>query len=483
MGREHRMRRRGAIALAATALAVCPPTAGAADPASETIYSIQSPSGNLVAFASTTGAITRQLAVAGLLPGDRLRGVDFRPSTGQLYGIGIPSHRLYRVNPVNGGATLLTGALPVSDAADVEVNPTSDVLRVVSTNGSNLRVDPDTGSTVGIDTPLGAGVSAAGATNAVDSATFSTLYGLAGGSLVRIGGLGGFPSPNGGAATTVGALGLSLAPDAGLDVSGATGKAYTLVEDGGRFLALVDLHSGAATKLAAAPGLAAVAVAPPAPAFRFAAATLSAVEGSGVARVPIRRVGLLTGSATVTYTTVDGSARDGADYRRTSASVGFAAGETLKTISIPIVRDSRRESLESFSVQLTGGAPLARPSQAIVTIFDDDADPAPPVVLASSPTQITLRSALRGLRVKTSCSAACRLDYSVRLSRRRLGTARKRTSRPGIASLRVRLSRSGQRLLRRALRRRSRTVVTLTVTARSDGGRATDRLRIAVTRR
>jgi hypothetical protein len=273
---------------------------------------------------------------------------------------------------------------------------------------------------------------------------------------------------------------------AGFDISGATGKAYTLTESAGGndFLTLVDLSSGAAVQTVdVVDGLAAVAVAPPAPAFRFAAATLSAVEGSGVARVPIRRVGLLTGSAAVTYTTLDGSARADSDYRRASASVGFTAGETVKTISIPLVRDTRHESLESFTVQLTGGAPLARPSQAIVTIFDDDAEPSRPVVLASSPTQVTLRSALRGLRVRTSCSAACRLDFSVRLGRTRLGTARKRTGRPGIASLRVRLTRSGQRALRRALRRRARTVVTLNVTARNAGGRAADRVRIAVTRR
>ena len=480
------MRRAGAIALAATAVAVCAPPAGAVDPAGETIYAIQAPSEALVAFSSRDKTISRTVPVSGLAAGDKLRGIDFRPSTGHIYGIGLPSMRVYRLNPVNGAAAAITGPLPASGAdADVEVSATSDVLRVVTSDRDNLRVDPDTGAVVGVQTDLGGDVKAIAHTNAVDSATFTTLYGLVANSLVRIGGLAGFPSANAGSVTTLGPLGLTVAPGAGLDVSGATGKAYTLVTSAAATsLATVDLDSGAATKgIAVEPGIAAIAVAPPAAAFRVSAATLSTVEGSGVARVPLRRVGLLTGSASVSYATADGSARSGSDYTPGGGSLGFAPGEVAKTISVPIVRDSRHESLESFVVQLTGGAALARPSQAIVTIFDDDPEPVRPVVLAASPTQVTLRSALRGLRVRTSCSVACRLDFAVRLGRSRVGRTGRRTLTPGIVSMRLRLSGNGQRLLRRALRRRSRAVLTLSTTARSDGGRASDRLRIAITRR
>ncbi|HEX7175544.1 MAG TPA: Calx-beta domain-containing protein [Pyrinomonadaceae bacterium] len=66
-----------------------------------------------------------------------------------------------------------------------------------------------------------------------------------------------------------------------------------------------------------------------------------------------------TGALTVNFTTADepagpGKAVAGADYTTTSGSVVFAAGENLKTISVPVLSDASAEPDETFLVNLTG---------------------------------------------------------------------------------------------------------------------------------
>jgi hypothetical protein len=62
------------------------------------------------------------------------------------------------------------------------------------------------------------------------------------------------------------------------------------------------------------------------------------------------------------------------DYETTVGTLRFAAGETSKTILIPVVDDVYAEGAESFSVTLTNasGALLGSPSVATVTINDNE---------------------------------------------------------------------------------------------------------------
>ncbi|HYP53382.1 MAG TPA: DUF4394 domain-containing protein, partial [Pyrinomonadaceae bacterium] len=119
-------------------------------------------SNKLVLFDSTTpGVIAGTVNVTGLRPGESLLGIDTRPSTGRLYGVGSTS-RLYVVNLATGEATQVgdgpfSPALNVSAAGGFEIgvsfDPLQDWLRVVS-NGQSLRLDPDSGTVVAIDGPL-----------------------------------------------------------------------------------------------------------------------------------------------------------------------------------------------------------------------------------------------------------------------------------------------------------------------------------------
>ncbi len=69
-----------------------------------------------------------------------------------------------------------------------------------------------------------------------------------------------------------------------------------------------------------------------------------------------------TAPITINYTTSPGTAQSGSDYIHTSGTLTFAAGETLKTITVQIVGDQVNEPTEAFTVSLntpTGGAVIA----------------------------------------------------------------------------------------------------------------------------
>ncbi len=56
---------------------------------------------------------------------------------------------------------------------------------------------------------------------------------------------------------------------------------------------------------------------------------------------------------TVDYATADGSAKASEDYERTVGTLVFAAGETEKTVPVPLLRDARDEGEETFSLALS----------------------------------------------------------------------------------------------------------------------------------
>ena len=88
-----------------------------------------------------------------------------------------------------------------------------------------------------------------------------------------------------------------------------------------------------------------------------------------------------TAAFSVSFDTADGTATAGLDYNASSDGIGFAAGETTKTISIMVNPDALDEPNETFSVVLsnpTGPGATIVDGTGIATIVDDD-DPAPVV--------------------------------------------------------------------------------------------------------
>jgi hypothetical protein len=222
---------------------------------------------NLVMFDSATpGTIISSVAVSGLQTGEVLLGIERRPSDGFLYGLGSTS-RLYTINASTGVATAINGA-PFSPALTgtsfgFDFNPVTDRIRVVSTDTTNFRLNPNTGLVAGTDTPLAyaAGDSGAGLaprvvglayTNNSSGAAVTTLFGIDSSRnvLVMQGGPNGSPSPNGGLLTTIGAgLGVDTSDLVAFDISGLSGIAYaslTPPTGGASQLFTIELATGGA---------------------------------------------------------------------------------------------------------------------------------------------------------------------------------------------------------------------------------------------
>jgi hypothetical protein len=129
--------------------------------------------------------VLRSVDISGLQPGETILGIDFRPATGQLYGVGSTS-RLYVINPMTGAARMI-GSGPFTPAlsgslAGFDFNPTVDRIRLVTSAGQNLRLHPETGAVVAVDGNIngapGAMLAGAAYTNNVAGATSTTLYDL-----------------------------------------------------------------------------------------------------------------------------------------------------------------------------------------------------------------------------------------------------------------------------------------------------------------
>ena len=109
----------------------------------------------------------------------------------------------------------------------------------------------------------------------------------------------------------------------------------------------------------------------------LASNTYTVDEGGGAASIAVTRTGNTTGSASVQYRTTAGTATAGTDYTEANATLTFAAGETSKTIAIPIGDDKLVESNETFTLALSAptGATLGAVQTATVTIVDNDIAP------------------------------------------------------------------------------------------------------------
>lgn len=140
----------------------------------------------LVCFSELPPSRTRTIGlVSGLSVDTGLVGIDFRPATGELYGLG-EAGGVYTLDPTSAEAVLRSRlTVPLSGTGfGIDFNPAADRLRVVSDSGQNLRVDVTTGATI-VDAPLNTppspaptqGVAAAAYTNNdADAATSATLF-------------------------------------------------------------------------------------------------------------------------------------------------------------------------------------------------------------------------------------------------------------------------------------------------------------------
>jgi hypothetical protein len=207
----------------------------------------------LVTFDSATPATaTAPVAVTGLATSETLLGIDFRPATGQLFGLGSTG-RLYTLNLATGAATALgttTFAITGTDFG-FDFNPQVDRIRIVSDTDLDARANPNTGTLVDADTVTGGqqndtnlafatgdanvaanpNVAGVAYNNNFSSTGSTTLYAIDT-TLDVLATQGSGPgattavSPNSGQLFTVGALGVDLNNVGGFDVAESDGVAY-----------------------------------------------------------------------------------------------------------------------------------------------------------------------------------------------------------------------------------------------------------------
>ncbi|MDQ2819414.1 MAG: DUF4394 domain-containing protein [Pseudomonadota bacterium] len=213
---------------------------------------------------STPNTLDANVAVTGLNSGERLLGFDVRPKDGLLYGISSLG-RIVTINPATGAATVK--ATLAADAADatapytaiagtsfaVDFNPVADRLRVIGNTGQSLRINVDTGAatTDGAINRAGSApvVSAAAYTNSYAGTTTTSLYDidLTSASLALQN------PPNDGTLVNVGALGVAVVGDVGVDIAGGANglvlAALRSTATGPSTLYRIDLTTGAAVLL------------------------------------------------------------------------------------------------------------------------------------------------------------------------------------------------------------------------------------------
>ncbi|MES9945453.1 MAG: Calx-beta domain-containing protein [Candidatus Thiodiazotropha sp.] len=120
-------------------------------------------------------------------------------------------------------------------------------------------------------------------------------------------------------------------------------------------------------------------------------------ESSSKVTLSVIRSGDLEASASVKYTTVDGSATNKADYQAISGTLTFSAGVTRRTLTIEIINDGLYEQESSFTLQLSdasGNTSITNPSAAIIRIIDDDSLPFVSIHTAPSSSSNSLTSGL-----------------------------------------------------------------------------------------
>jgi Domain of unknown function (DUF4394) len=200
--------------------------------------------------ASTAMATT---PITGLIASDLLTAIDFRPATGELYGVSSQS-RIYVINQETGiarviGTTALNPTIS-GTAIGLDFNPTVDRIRLVTNTGQNLRLHPETGAVAATDMAINGGTSpkiesVAYTGNTAGSST-TILYDIDS----QTDKLYKQDPPNNGTLVEVGALGTDITMSAGFDINPAGDVALAALMVSSKWeLHQIDLTTGKSTKL------------------------------------------------------------------------------------------------------------------------------------------------------------------------------------------------------------------------------------------
>lgn len=210
---------------------------------------------------ASPGSVNSRVNISGLGGGEELLGIDFRPLTGQLYGLSS-GNSIYTINLSSGNASLVGSGFtdsPNGSFFGFDFNPVIDKIRIVSNTNTNFVADPDSGdANIAMTTSVffGAGDVNEGAnpnlvghgyTNSVANADSTQLYAVDSDLDILV-----TQANNAGTLGTVGSLGIDIIDIAEFDISADGNTAYLAAIINGETnstLFTVDLSTGAATSI------------------------------------------------------------------------------------------------------------------------------------------------------------------------------------------------------------------------------------------
>ncbi|HKP80569.1 MAG TPA: Calx-beta domain-containing protein [Pyrinomonadaceae bacterium] len=108
--------------------------------------------------------------------------------------------------------------------------------------------------------------------------------------------------------------------------------------------------------------------------IQFSSASYNINEDAGFVTITLIRTGNTAQRATIKYKSSAGSALSRSDYSELIGTLTFAAGESAKSFTVPILDDAVAEANETFNLTLSvvSNANLGSPTTATVTIVDND---------------------------------------------------------------------------------------------------------------
>jgi hypothetical protein len=225
--------------------------------------------GHVISFdRATPSTLKSNLIVTGLKANDVMIGMDYRPADDKLYAVSSLGN-IYTLDPATGVAAFKVAlSANITDTTDgnapfsaisgdtalmsVDFNPMADKLRVISSEGLNLRIDVDTGATItdgNINGDATAKVTAAAYSNSYAGTVSTRLYDIdtANDRLY-------VQNANAGTldATQMSPLGVDATGGSAFDIDGMTNQGYALLKVGSATqLYTIDLTTVGSTEPAA----------------------------------------------------------------------------------------------------------------------------------------------------------------------------------------------------------------------------------------
>ena len=300
-----------------------------------------------------SGGAANNNSISGTIANNKGDGVRVVAGTGNTIRGSFVANAGLGINLVGGSEN--ASGVTANDAGDADSGPNALQNFPVITSAT-----PSFGDVIDNPTP---GI-IAGTLNSLPNTTFNLRFYVSTAA---------DPSGNGeGARTIIIASDVTkpIATDVTTDAQGNASFSFPTVQlSAGSFVAATATGAGGTSEFS---NSVVVSTSPANGVVQFSATTYRASENDGNATITVTRSGSTSGTASVRIATSDGTATAGSDYTAISQVLAFAAGETTKTVAVPILKDTLSEPDETVNLTLSApsGATVGTPASAVLTIVN-----------------------------------------------------------------------------------------------------------------